>query len=301
MNKMQQFDLALKEQEIGSVDAEGYTKSHLAYQNKAEWLNFVEVMMRDYPSAYKSYSECDGKELEENDGKPPKMASFASSSRMIYLAARDADGFCFERKLPTTVGGTANMDGFAEQEDQYIFVEAKCREPYTHKSGQIIGIKYQPYYEALNERFGDRFYISMDDKNRDNGMDVVFSVDGKPVEYFDIKQMLSHILGIATAYVKECFQNGEAYNRSKAILFLYYLYDPTALAIDESLLSVYWKTCEEICHIESAVSFKNLFVFSVRYLLEKTKLSSCTSVDESSIRFTFALCDTAKFKFEIGL
>ena len=301
MKKLQQFDLALKEQEIGNAAAAGYTEMYPAYQDKAGWSAFVEEMKTKYPLAHKRYSEGDGKELEEKDGKPPKMASYASSSRMIYLAARNAVGFEFERKLPTTVGGTANLDGFLSREDQYIFVEAKCREPYTHKSGQVIGTKYKPFYDALNEQFGNRFYIHMDNETRESGMDVVFTVDGKPIEYFDIKQMLSHILGIATAYLKEQFQDGKPYDRAKAIRFLYYLYDPTNLPIDDDLLSIYWQTCEEISHIESAVSFKKLFCFSVRYLLENTKLSGCYSVDEADIRFAFSLCDTVKFKNEIGL
>ena len=67
------------------------------------------------------YGAGDGGELEEKDGRPPKMASFGSSSRMIYNLSNKKDGFHFEKKLPTTVGGTANLDGFYEDDARYIF------------------------------------------------------------------------------------------------------------------------------------------------------------------------------------
>ena len=87
-----------------------------------------------------------GSELKEKNGRPPKMASFGSSSRMIYNLSNKKNGFHFEKKLPTTVGGTANLDGFYEDDNRYIFVEAKCHEPYNVKK-TVISSKYKDLYK----------------------------------------------------------------------------------------------------------------------------------------------------------
>ena len=53
---------------------------------------------------------------------------------MIYNLSNKKEGVHFEKKFPTTVGGTANIGGFFEDDNRYIFVEAKCHEPYTLKN-----------------------------------------------------------------------------------------------------------------------------------------------------------------------
>ena len=129
----------------------GYTVNEKTYNNylsNDSFEMFVEDMKTNHPTAYEMYGKGGGKELEERKSGsniyPPKMASFGSSSRMIYNLMKDTDGFLFEKKLPTTVGGTANLDGFIETDEKCVFVEAKCREPYTAKDG-IIERKYEDF------------------------------------------------------------------------------------------------------------------------------------------------------------
>lgn len=116
----------------------GYKINESTYPNYLEdkcFEKFVDDMKQNHKLAYEMYGKGSGNELEIRKGRggvlyPPKMASFGSSSRMIYSLMKDVDGFLFEKQLKTTVGGTANLDGFMETESKYVFVEAKCREPY---------------------------------------------------------------------------------------------------------------------------------------------------------------------------
>ena len=120
----------------------GYVTNGKPYNNylsNDSFAEFVEDMKTNHPVAYEMYGKGGGKELEERKvGKniyPPKMASFGSSSRMIYNLMKTDKTFLFEKKLPTTVGGIANLDGFIETDEKCVFVEAKCREPYTAEDG----------------------------------------------------------------------------------------------------------------------------------------------------------------------
>ena len=71
-------------------------------------------------------------------GCPPNMASCASSSRMIYYAARDIKGFEFEKLLPAGGEyGTAHLDGYLSTENYEIFVEAKCHEMFSSPKKDI--------------------------------------------------------------------------------------------------------------------------------------------------------------------
>ena len=113
------------------------TGTYDAYMNNLCWQQFKCEMEKSNPQAFEDYGKGGGKELDERKerGKiyPPKMASFGSSSRMIYSLLHDVDDFLFEKKLHTYVGGTAHLDGFMEKDDKCIFIEAKCREPYGNK------------------------------------------------------------------------------------------------------------------------------------------------------------------------
>ena len=145
MNIVEKLDLAIKSKEIGttegfySVPYKDGTLHKPTYMTNEEWNAFLSAMP---DMARREYGEGDGDELKEKDGRPPKMASFGSSSRMIYNLSNKKEGFHFEKKLPTTVGGTANLDGFYEDDNRYIFVEAKCHEPYTAKYSTF---KYLPH------------------------------------------------------------------------------------------------------------------------------------------------------------
>ena len=127
------LDLSIKQQETGSLDGGFLANNQTVYPSYLDnqaWLDFKMDMASNYPTAWMEYGAGSGGELKEEGPFPPKMASYGSSSRMIYRLCKDNPDFHFEYKLPTRVGGIANLDGFLETEDRYIFVEANCREPY---------------------------------------------------------------------------------------------------------------------------------------------------------------------------
>ena len=149
------IDLSIKRNETGTEKENNYyllaDRKYENYIDNETWMTFVTEMKNKYPSAYAEYGEGSGDELGiKKVGKyPPKMASYGSSSRMIYLLSRDIRGFQFEKKLPTTVGGIANMDGFLQGEGKQFYIEAKCREPYSPKS-YIIDRKYEDLYRYID-------------------------------------------------------------------------------------------------------------------------------------------------------
>ena len=221
------LDLSIKFNETGaSNEGKSYSLSDRQYENYIDnenWSVFVEEMKTKYPLAYAEYGEGSGDELGiKKVGKyPPKMASYGSSSRMIYLLSRDIEGFQFEKKLPTTVGGIANMDGFLQSENIQFFVEAKCREPYSPKS-YIIDRKYEALYRYIDAgpSVDIKCNIAIID---DEKMRVQFVAQGTIIMAFDIKQMISHLLGIATKKLNNPTE--------EKIRFLYLLYNPTSIKI----------------------------------------------------------------------
>ena len=150
------FDLSIKLNEIkGKHKDKYYLIANRKYDNYIDnntWSCFFNEMKNKYPSAYKEYSKGSGDEIGIKKARrfPPKMASYGSSSRMIYLLSREIPDFCFEKKLPTTVGGVANIDGFLQKDDVQFYIEAKCREPYSSKS-YIIDRKYEALYRYIDK------------------------------------------------------------------------------------------------------------------------------------------------------
>lgn len=222
--------------------------------------------------------------------RPPKMASYGSSSRMIYNLSKNVDGFAFEKKLPTSLGGIAHMDGYLEKEDTAIFIEAKCREPYSGGKYRIKE-KYTEFYAYLNEDALVPMEINTGDIV-DGYMDNVEFISGnnKLLEYFDIKQMLSHLLGVATQLL-------EKPTKSK-IRFLYLLFNPKRIEISnerdkQKLFAIYDKVCEECC----SVPFEELFYATLVYL-SKDNENCCATDEEIRImadNFEFRLCDQSTY------
>ena len=242
------------------------------------------------------YGEGAGSELEERKNKkgevayPPKMASFGSSSRMIYNLAPKDECFVFEKKLPTTVGGTANLDGYIETEDSYVFVEAKCREPYGEKTN-IVGTKYRKFYEHLNRSGETEITCEMGETDqRNRTMTVTYSWQDTAIEYFDIKQMLCHLLGIGTAIMKK----GEY--ADKRISFLYLIYNPETLEFENKetkmeICDIYYKTCDEAKSAINRELFKTVLVF----LKKKYYPDSEVDIDDVVDNFSFSLCCQLNF------
>lgn len=295
MSILTEFDEAIaKEESEKYASGRGYViegkKPYEAYMNNISWDNFVKQMR---PEHYNQYTAGSGKELESKDGKPPKMASFASSSQMICRLSGDVEGFVFEEQLPTTIGGLANLDGYMELPDKYIFVEAKCHEPYGHSSNQSISTNYKALYEELRRhtetKFGCRI-ANVDEKTKK--MQVVFLCDGKTVKYFDIKQMICHMLGIATKFLK--------YPDDKQLQFLYLLYNPSALLISQDAKDEILRIYDDTCWAANNYDFKAMFGYIIDFLIEhKGFRADADYVTQLKNSFEFKLCDQNDYKDQL--
>ena len=218
----------------------------------------------------------------ELNGEPPKMAAFHSSSRMVYLLSKDWPGFVFEKKLPTIVGGTANLDGYVERPGRVFFVEAKCRELYGHESPETVSNRYLEVYRYLSEKMPETFGYHADDRG-DGYSSVTFYRHQQAVEGFDLKQMICHLLAVAASRLQEEQIHQKAY-------FLYVIYDPSALPLKP-------ETREQICSIHARTvadakgfNMEEMFGHIVDYLVHSKKLEVRADVDTVKAEFRFLYC-----------
>ena len=286
MNIVEKLDLAIKAKEIGTTEgayAVPYKDEVLyksTYMTNKEW----ETFLLNMPAAARTeFEKGDGDELKEKDGRPPKMASYGSSSRMIYNLSNKREGFHFEKKLPTTVGGTANLDGFYEDDNRYIFVEAKCHEPYTAKNVTVSKC-YEKLYKYINEKMVGTLRIDMETSKCGKFLNVEYFAGVEKLEHLDIKQMICHLLGIATGILKGTVER-------KQIDFIYLFYDPTDLDIEprakEKIDEIYKRTCYE-CNL---VDFAKLYSVLMSFLREEKYADAISDADfdDTVHKFTFAL------------
>ena len=253
------LDLSIKKSEIGNVEGGYYIKdwkTYPYYMDNDTWDDFKRDMETNYPNAFAEYGAGSGGEMKEKGKFPPKMASYGSSSRMIYNLCKDIPDFCFEYKLPTRVGGIANLDGFLETSKSLIFTEAKCREPYGTKNS-LIEVKYKELYQYINAEGACNLNIKCDDEQ--SKIKVCFSVSDKPIINFDIKQMICHLLGIAAKLLNE--------PSDKKISFVYLCYNPKLIEIiDEKKKPCILKNYENMCDEYEMIDFKSLFRTILIYL-----------------------------------
>lgn len=282
MNISKELDLAIKIAETKTQYGEYITEKgkYNTYMTNAEWEHFKANMS---PTALAEYGAGGGGELEAKNARPPKMACYGSSSRMIYMLSRHKKFFHYEKKLSTTVGGTANLDGFCEDDTHYIFVEAKCHEPYSTKNNSVSK-SYEKLYNFINEQMASNVEIGMKSSKCGRYLDVEYFSGGEKLEHFDMKQMICHLLGIATGLLK-----GELVQ--KQIDFIYLLYDPTELdmAIDtkEIITAIYERTCYECNLVDFATLLRVIMVF-----LKEQKYGNVIAdeeIDKIIYKFTFSL------------
>lgn len=292
------LDLSIKKAETGVTGADkAYKTPYRRYENYMDneaWDAFVDEMRVKYPSIYEGYADGSGDELGiKKTGHPPKMASYGSSSRMIYILSRDIPGFLFEKKLPTTVGGIANMDGCLFHGDTHFYIEAKCREPYSAKSYPIAR-KYEALYRYLDQEacvdFNCKIKILENKK-----MDVLFLAGGKEITRFDIKQMISHLLGIATKNLK--------YPTEAKTRFLYLLYNPKLIEIvnpnhKTQIFSMYDTETAEC----DSIPFKDLYKAIMQYLYKYEGLCTLSEdkMKKMSENFTFTRCDHVSYHRQLS-
>ena len=287
MSILKEFDLAIANVENisrGFVTSKG---NYDSYMSNRAWNAYLQNMSEEHRSQFDDGS---GGELKEKNGRPPKMASFASSSRMAYRLSKDIPSFVFEKQLSTVIGGTANLDGYWEGNGQYIFVEAKCREPYSHKSPEIIKQNYRPLYEYLQRKLPDMFSCTMEDIPGTKDMRVGFFCCKKVVVHFDMKQMLCHLLGVANRMLLDK-------SLDTPVQFLYLLYNPMELVLSDKskkvILRIYHATCEAAINYD----FQQIFGCIVDFLMEEKKYSiSKADADKLKNNFKFALCDQNNYQ-----
>lgn len=297
MDLQKELDLAIKNYEFlnnPSLQA-GYKISeervYDTYMGNSCWENFKLAVEKKYPAAFEKFNEGSGKELEERKvGRyifPPKMASFGSSSRMIFNMSKDIPGFQFEEKLPTTVGGIAHMDGFLEKDEEFVLVEAKCREPYVKKDN-IIEVKYKELYQFITESDATSVCCKMEDRP-DGKMKVFFHSNDKDIEYFDIKQMISHLLGIGTAFLNGKYEG-------KPVKFLYLLFNPMKVEFEnKTVCEIICDTYKQVCSECSSIDFKDLFREILAFLQQQRGLGPEKDIADIVRGFSFELCDQEEY------
>lgn len=258
MTMQNSLDQAIRnfEKQDGGYELKGNT--YLSYMKNSTWNHFLEEMQSKYPHIYDSYGKGMGKELKEKR-YPPKMASYGSSSRFIYLLARDIKGFDFEKQFDTIVGGISNLDGFYSQKDVTYCVEAKCREIYgsSHK-GEKRSESYKNLLEFISTKCKSLSFICTPIEN--NKISIVSKCQGSIIKHFDIIQLICHFCGIANQLL-----SGKLGTRVK---FIYLIYNPNILSDEcfapqyrKKLLSRYDQTLKEISNIDFNEVFDAIVVF----------------------------------------
>lgn len=121
-------------------------------------------------------------------------------------------------------------------------------------------------------------------------MIVTFMVNGKAVKYFDLKQMISHLLGVATMFLK-----GEL--STENIEFYYLIFNPMLINIDDKnakdeIQKIYKCICEECENID----FKSLFAVIISFLKSEKGLGIDVAETELINSFLFKLCDQNNIK-----
>ena len=285
------LDFAIKATETDK-DTPGYLIGDKIFDNYMSNESFEKFLDKMPDDVKVMFIVGDGSELSIRRKKgiptyPPKMASFGSSSRMVYNLTKDIPYFGYEIQLSTTVGGTANLDGYTFTPEKHIFVEAKCREPYSIHTNKFSA-KYEDLFKHLNK--SDLTDLHFDIKKiNEKQITVKFYINGNEITHFDIKQMICHLLGIASGILSNEL-------RYKPVKFLYLIYNPQRLEFEDEkiknkILDIYNKTCNE-----STVITKELFGVIVKYLKDKHYNNSKVNIDDIVNNFSFIVCDQNNFK-----
>ena len=259
------------------------------YLSNDDCKRFIDSMS---PLHLAQYNDADGGELKEKSGRwginPPKMASFGSSSRLIYECSKSIPGFSFEKQLPTRVGHTANLDGYICRPEEDVFVEAKCREIYSSHLNQKISLVYKDVYEYIKSKNPDFSYVCKPIENEPDYMACSFIMNNKYISHFDVKQLICHFLGICANILEN--------NASTKIRFVYLIFNPNfdtdfsnpyISNFQSKILEDYKETMEEISIFGD---FKWLFDTVMNYQSEHLGLP------KPQYNFEFELHDQVSYK-----
>jgi hypothetical protein len=267
------------------------------YMSNDGWHRYLDGMSKDHRD---QYEKGDGGELKE--GKyPPKMACYGSSSRIIFTLLKDIPDIKFEYPLKTYVYRgchPANLDGYLCADNADIFVEAKCREIYTEHGKVKASREYCKVYEYISDNHKNFSFDKKDviDKNANIDESVYnysFFYNNEPIIHFDIKQLISHFLGIAAGVLESRVKD--------SIRFVYFIYNPIELQ-NESLSNIYNKTIAEIDKIRVSELFKTIFEYQkhARNIEKEAPLFEFVMADQHNIIDYFQNEDSIRLRPALG-
>ena len=273
------LDLAIRNSKIGANSSNcGYQskngKRHINYMSNVAW--------EEYISNLKDHRKCFKLEIA---GDPPKMASYGSSSQMTYELFKDKSAE-FEKSLETIVGGKAKLDVYINTDNRDIYVEAKRREIYGDYSTIEASDKYANIYQYIHENH-NAFAFSSTKSNKQGQSKYSFKYNGKPIEHFDIKQLICHFLGISADIINN--------TKTKPVRFLYLIFNPYTIEsrIDEryrqDILDIYDITRSEIDSVDPYALFKVIFDYQSKLLNKKVAIPNFEFRLESQDTFEKAL------------
>ena len=202
-----------------------------------KWPYFCsEIVQKMKESDHASYITGAGSELSEHtkNGKriPASMSSVASSSRFCYLSLKDSDFSVFriknytnnrrfEEKMPIVKGaGTPpHMDCYYEDDEELVCFECKCHEQFDDHNIVLAESYFKD--DRIVTKIAEKYYVEKhmlkkDKKGNPHYYNVISpAFVGLPENpRFDIKQFLTHIMGIQARL--------EKLNRKKVRLIYYY-------------------------------------------------------------------------------
>jgi hypothetical protein len=143
---------------------------------------------------------------------------------------------------------------------------------------------YEKLYKYINEQMPHSVHIDMQTSKCCRYLNVEYYADGEKLERFDMKQMICHLLGIATGMLKGTLER-------KQTDFIYLLYDPTELDIEPEAKAVIDGIYEQTCYECNLVDFAELYRVLLNFLIKEkyTDAASDSDVDNMVLNFTFAL------------
>ena len=276
--KKTEFDDIIKQNLIKRYgeDKFGYclSKNYENYYSKNEFETFLTEMKEKFPSAFSQYDFGKGSELKEQKGRygfyPPKMASVASSSRFCYISLRNGGkAIGADETAQFEVGLTIrDIDGIPPQLDacflkKNIFVEAKCHEIFDNHKVVLKEKYWEQVYGADNE-----FGFPTQHKTREKEFEIPLNKFGikKSNSMFDIKQLLCHLMGIASQKAPEA---------SATLLYLFFMPKTDDIETSEKIKIVFDELKNEIENIFSSEPIK--------CFTEKNKISLTVAAEYAEV------------------
>ncbi len=283
------LDCAIREHE-GKIGGYTMTKSDTIYCNYMSNTDWKDYLIDMNTIHQEQYSSGGGGELYPGR-YPPKMASFGSSSRLIYELSKDISEFKFEEKLDTKVGGVANLDGFIKTKDKYIYIEAKRREIYgaSHVNEKIKSV-YEDVYKTIKKSVNNFNFEMSEEEDPEGYKKCTFRISEEDVKYFDLKQLICHFLGITYDIAKHNIENAK-------VKFVYLISNPNEVKenINKNYKGNIEKRYKDVTEFvkKNTETIKSIFNAVLKYQTKRH------SFPDTAIDFEFLLVDQYHYRDEL--